>query len=327
VKTRGLSQSIALLIVIAAVAAVTTAVNPRFIRVQNLVNILQQVSILGIVACGVGMLLVSGNIDISVGSQISFMGIVTALVINGMFGGEPGTKVVVPAWRAALAIPLAVAVTVALGFLVGLVNGLVVVKSRVASFIITLGFLTVYHGAALVAGKGTGYPVSPRFEQLGRGRLFDVVPVPVLIFLAAIGITAVVLKYFRYGRKLYAIGGNRKAAFVSGIGTGRLTVAAFVVVGLCDALAALILVSRVGLAQSNISDSYALDALAAVVVGGMSITGGKGSAVNILLGVLLIGLISNALIIMRVSPNARDLVMGGIVIAAVSLSQRGAERA
>jgi ribose transport system permease protein len=132
-----------------------------------------------------------------------------------------------------------------------------------------------------------------------------------------------VLRYFRYGRHLYAIGGNRKATFVSGIRTGRITVIGYVVVGLCNAIAALVLISRVGTAQAVIGDSYALDALAAVIVGGVALAGGRGNALNMLLGVLLIGLISNALVIMGVSPYARDVVMGLIIIFTVTSAELG----
>jgi ribose/xylose/arabinose/galactoside ABC-type transport system permease subunit len=134
------------------------------------------------------------------------------------------------------------------------------------------------------------------------------------------------LKYFRYGRFLYAIGDNRKAAYVSGINTGRVTIIAFVVTGLCNALAALILASRVGFTQANIASSFSLDALAAVIVGGVGLSGGKGSALNIFLGVLLIGLISNALIIIRVNPYARDVVMGLIIIVSVTIGQYTRDR-
>ena len=322
-RTRA-TQSFVLIVIIVAICAVTAGVNPRFLRVQNIINIFQQVAILGIVASGIGMLLVAGQIDISVGSQISFMGIILSLVLQRMLG-EPGTKVA--AWQAATAVPLAVAVVVVLGFLMGLLNGIVVIKSRASSFIITLGFMTVYHGLALVAGSGTGYPMSGRFELLGRGRIFDVIPVPILFFLGTIILAFLVLKYFRYGRFLYAIGGNRKAAYVSGINTNRTTVIAFVVVGLCNALAALILISRVGFAQENTGVSYGLDSLAAVIIGGVSLSGGRGTALNILLGVLLIGLISNALIITRVNPYARDVIMGCIIIVAVAIAQRTSEKA
>jgi ribose/xylose/arabinose/galactoside ABC-type transport system permease subunit len=324
VKRPALGQSLVLVVIAASVCAVAAIVNPRFLRLQNLVNILQQVSILGIVACGVGMLLVAGQIDISAGSQVSLMGIVLALVLQKMLG-NPGTAV--PAAQAALAVPLAVAVVIVLGLLMGLLNGVVVVASRAASFIITLGFMTGYHGLALMAGSGTGYPMNGRFELVGRGKLFDVIPIPILFFLGVVIITFLVLRYFRYGRFLYAIGGNRKAAFVSGISTARTTIAAFVVVGLCNAVAALILISRVGFAQENTGGSLGLDALAAVIVGGLSLSGGRGGALNILLGVLLIGLITNALIIMKVSPYARDLVMGIIIVTAVTVAQRTEGRA
>jgi ribose/xylose/arabinose/galactoside ABC-type transport system permease subunit len=308
---------------IAAICAVTAVINPRFLRIQNLINIFQQVAILGVVACGVGMLLVAGQIDISVGNQITFLSIVLALVLQKLLG-EPGTPV--PPWRSALSIPLAVSLVIALGFLMGLLNGLVVVKSRAASFIITLGFMTAYNGAALVAGSGTGYPMYGRFEWIGRGRLANTVPIPVLFFLGVVLVTLLVLKYFRYGRFLYAIGGNRKAAYVSGINTDRTTLIAFAVMGLCDALAALILASRVGFTQANLGTSYALDSLAAVIVGGVALSGGRGNALNIFLGVMLIGLISNALIITRISPYARDVVMGLIVIVAVTVGQYSEER-
>ena len=248
------------------------------------------------------------------------MTLVTAQVMNAIMG-QPGTTV--QGWQAALGIPAAVASTLVLGLLLGLMNGLVVVGSRVTSFIITLGFMSAYHGASLVTGSGNNIPISGRFETLGRGRIFDVIPIPVLLFLAAIGITAVILRRFHYGRHLYAIGGNRKATFVSGIRTGRITVIAYVVVGLCNAIAALVLISRVGTAQAVIGDAYAFDALAAVIVGGVSLSGGRGNALNMLLGVLLIGLISNALIIMRVSPYARDVVMGLIIIVTVTSAELG----
>jgi ribose/xylose/arabinose/galactoside ABC-type transport system permease subunit len=140
-------------------------------------------------------------------------------------------------------------------------------------------------------------------------------------------IAFLVLKRLRYGRFLYAIGGNKKAAYVSGINTDRVTITAYVVVGLCNALAAIILISRVGSALATTGDTYALDSLAAVIVGGVSLSGGKGSALNIFLGVVLIGLIGNALIIMNVNPYVRQVVLGIIIIGAVTIGERLSARA
>jgi len=315
---RPLSQAIVLVGLIVVICVVTAIVNPRFLRVQNLINIFQQVSILGIVACGIGMLLVAGQIDISVGTQISLMGVILSMIIQKMMGLPDGT---VPAWQSALAIPLAIVATFAVGAVLGLVNGITVIKSRAASFIITLGFSTAYHGAALLTSKGASYMLFGKFELIGRGRILGILPISILFFLGMVIITFVVLRYFRYGRFLYAIGGNKKAAFVSGINTNRITLTAYVIVGLCNALAAVILISRVGSALATTGDSYALDSLAAVIVGGVALAGGKGSAVNIFLGVLLIGLISNALIIMNVNPYVRDLVIGLIIVGAVTVGE------
>ena len=323
-KRKGtLSQSMILVGLILAICVVTAIVNPRFLRVQNLINIFQQISILGIVACGIGMLLVAGQIDISVGTQISLMGVIMAMVIQKMLALPDGGA---PAWQAALAYPAAVLATFAVGALLGLINGIVVIKSRAASFIITLGFMTVYSGAALLVSGGASYMLFGRFELLGRGRILDVFPVAIPIFLGVVVITYIVLKYFRYGRFLYAIGGNRKAAYVSGINTNRITITAYIVVGLCNALAALILISRVGSALATTGDSYALDSLAAVIVGGVALNGGKGNALSIFLGVVLIGLISNALIIMNVNPYVRNVVIGLIIISAVTVGELTSER-
>lgn len=317
------TQSLVLIVIIIAICVITAFVNPRFLRIQNLINIFQQISILGIVACGIGMLLVAGQIDISVGTQVSLMGVILAMVIQKMLGLPDGN---VPAWQTALAIPMAIVATFVVGFLLGLLNGIVVIKSRASSFIITLGFQVVYAGAALLTSRGASYMLFGKFELLGRGRILGIIPIPILFFIGMVIITYIVLKYLRYGRFLYAIGGNRKAAYVSGINTNRITLISFIVVGLCNALAALILISRVGSALATTGDSYALDALAAVIVGGVSIAGGKGTALNIFLGVLLVGLISNALIIMNVNPYVRQVVLGLIIIIAVTIGQLTSDR-
>ena len=318
------TQALVLIVIIIAICVVTAIVNPRFLRIQKIINIFQQISILGIVASGIGMLLVAGQIDISVGTQVSFMGMFLAMVIQKMLGLPEGE---VPVWRAALGIPLAVIGTFAVGFLLGLLNGIVVIKSKASSFIITLGFQVVYSGAALLLSGGASYMLFGEFELLGRGRIFGVIPVSIIFFIAMMLIAFVVLKRLRYGRFLYAIGGNKKAAYVSGINTDRVTISAYIVVGLCNALAAIILISRVGSALATTGDSYALDSLAAVIVGGVSLSGGKGSALNIFLGVVLIGLIGNALIIMNVNPYVRQVVLGIIIIGAVTIGERLSARA
>jgi len=314
---RRFSQSTMLVIMIVVVAIVATIVNPKFLRITNIINIFQQISVLGIVACGVGMLLVSGYIDISVGAQVSLLGIILSGIIQNVGGIAPDAS---NGWLQPLAIPMAFVVSFIVGFAMGLVNGIIVIKSRVTSFIITLGFASVYKGIALLVSGGASYMLFGRFEWLGRGRILNVIPIPILFFLGIVVFTHIVLKFFRYGRFLYAIGGNRKAAYVSGINTDGIILRGYVVVGLLNALAALILISRVGSALATTGEAYALDALASVIVGGVAITGGKGTALSFFLGVVLIGLLGNALIIMNVNPYVRDVVIGSIIIIAVSIS-------
>ena len=312
-----MNQSLLLVIMIVALVIIATAVNPRFIRITNLINILQQISILGIVACGVGMLLISGEIDISVGSMVSMMGIILAMIIQK--GGEidpEGPR----AWMIAWSIPLTIVVTFAVGAVCGFVNGITVIKSRANSFIITLGFGSVYKGLALLISGGASFTLYGRFEPLGRGRIFGVLPISILFLFGVVLLTYILLKYSKYGRFLYAIGGNKKAAYVSGINTSRVTMRGFITVGLLNSLAALILISRTGTALAVTAEAYSLDALAAVVVGGVSILGGKGSALSIFLGVLLIGLVSNALVVMNVNPYMRGVAIGLIIIIAVTVS-------
>ncbi len=311
-------QAYVLLILILVISVITTIVNPRFVHPQNIINIFQQIAVLGIVASGVGMLLVSGHVDISVGTQVSLLGVIFAMLIQRILGLPEGN---VALWRQTFAYPIAFACTLVVGFLVGLATGITVVKSRASSFIISLGFMSAYHGLALLVTGGASYMLFGRFETLGRGRVFHYLPISILFFLGVVVLSHVILKYFRYGRFLYAIGSNRRAAHVSGINTDRVVIQAYIVVGILNALAAIILISRVGSALATTGDTYALDALASVIVGGVSLSGGKGGALNIFLGVVLIGLIGNALIIMNVNPYARDLVIGLIIIAAVTLSQ------
>lgn len=322
-KKRVIDQNMLLLFLIIALAIIATIVNPRFLRITNIINIFQQIAVLGIVASGVGILLVSGHIDISVGSQVSLIGVIVAMIIQRMLG-LPDKDV--SQLSVALTYPVMFLAAFAVGFCLGLINGLVVIWSRTASFIITLGFLTVYHGIALLVSGGGSYTLYGRFELLGRGRIFNVIPVSILFFLGVVILAHIILKYLRFGRFLYAIGDNPKAAYVSGIKTNRVIVTGYIMVGLLNALAAIIMISRVGTALANTGDSYALDSLAAVVVGGVAITGGKGNALSIFLGVVLIGLIGNALVVMNVNPHMRDVVIGLIIVIAVTINQVTAQR-
>jgi len=315
---RNINQSIILVLLIIGISLFATFINPRFIRITNLINIFQQISVLGVIASGIGMLLISGEFDISVGSQVSLIGMILAMIIQKVGGLPEGSQ---PSGFNPFSIPLAVIVSCLVGIALGFINGMTVIKSRAASFIITLGFSSIYKGLALLLSGGASFMLFGKFETVGRGRIMNYIPIAILFFIGVVLISHVILSYSKYGRYLYAIGGNKKAAYVSGINTDRMTLIAYVMVGLLNAVAALILISRVGSALATTGDAYTLDALAAVVVGGVAITGGEGSALSIFLGVVLIGLIGNALVIMNVNPYLRDVVIGLIIITAVTISR------
>ena len=196
----GPGHSLALVVLILAIGAVATAVNPRFLSVINVINVFQQIAVLGIVASGVGMLLVAGEVDISTGNQVSLIGVVFAMVVQRLAGLPDGNSTF-PA-LAPYAIPIAVAAAFVLGGLLGLLNGIVVVRTRAPSFIVTLGFSTIYTAAALLVTSGASFMLYGQFQTLGRGKVLGFLPVSILFFAAAMALAFGLLKYTRYGRFL-----------------------------------------------------------------------------------------------------------------------------
>jgi ribose transport system permease protein len=298
-------QSSYLIIFIIVLSIVISLVNRNFIKPQNILNILGQISVVGIVASGMAIVLITGEFDISVGSQVSFMGAVLATLITG------GANVF-----------LTIIFVLAIGAGLGFINGIIVTKSKCASFIITLGTMTLYHGFVLVLTKGRNIPLQGEFLGLGRGLVFFI-PIPILVFIAVLVLIGLALKYTRYGRTLFAVGGNKEAAYLSGVGVDFYKITAYMLCGLLSALASLVLISKLGASYPNTGDGYELSALASIVVGGVSLWGGKGSALGIFLGVVVFGVLSNALNMVNVSPYFRDVFTGLIIIVSVVMSRLG----
>ncbi len=301
-----LSQSGFLILFIVVLSIAISLANRNFIKPQNIINILGQISMVGIVAVGVGLVLVSGDFDISVGSQISLDGAVLAILLT-----RTGSA------------PLAVGAVILLGAALGAVNGLIVSKSKCASFIMTLGTRALYHGLVLVLTKGRNFPLKGMFEILGRGKLGGIIPVPIVVFFLVLLFAFFLMRYTRFGRTLFAVGGNPKAAYLSGVNNDGMKIAVYTLCGLLVALASLTLISKLGASYPNTGDGYELDSLAAIVVGGTSLAGGKGSALGLFLGVVIFGLMSNSLNMMNVSPYFRDVFIGAIIIVATVLSRIG----
>lgn len=300
------NQIFFLTILIFILGAVATIFNPRFLSIQNLMNILQQNSILAIVSIGAALVMISGNFDISVGYMVSLATtVISVLIYNGfntLFATTTGFLICI---------------------LCGLFNGLIIAKTRTPSFIITLASMSIFYGASLIVTGGASHSMGGKFVFLGRGNLFGVIPMPIVIMIVIFIIIYLLLRFTKLGRRIYAIGGNEAAAYLSGVDTDTVKIIIYIINGALVGIASLVLVSKLGSAQPTTGQGIELKAIAAVVIGGVPLTGGKGTALGTFLGVILTGLISNILNILNISAYYQQIVLGIIIIIAVIVSNIG----
>ena len=212
------------------------------------------------------------------------------------------------------------------GVLLGTFSGLIVTKTRIDSFIATLGLMTVYQGVALIISSGNNIYLQGAFGWFGTYKVFGVIHLPIIYFAVVAIIAYLVMRFTKYGRRLYAIGGNTEAAFLAGINIDLNKIIAYAVTGLLSGFTSLIVISRIGQSQPAMGVSYPLEAIAAAVIGGVSLSGGRGTIPGVVLGVILLGLIRNSLNIMRVPSFYQYVMLGSIIIIAVTLSNIGALR-
>ena len=279
---------------------------PNFFSLQNMTIVLRQVSINGVLAIGVTFVIITGGIDLSLGSVVALAGVVAALFAH------PGEY--------ALIVPLALAILMGVG--IGGLNGLAITKGKVAPFIVTLGMMTIARGLALVISDGRPVTnLSDSFNAIGGGNVMGI-PIPILIFVSVIVFASILLNQTRIGRYMFAVGGNEKAAYASGIRVNRVKVIAYMICSGLAGLAGIILASRITTGQPNAGVAYELDAIAAVVIGGTSLSGGTGSIGGTVLGVLLIGVINNGLDLLNVSSYYQQIIKGVIIIAAVLIDRK-----
>lgn len=305
-RLRNISQYgiVAALIIICVVLSLTT---PRFLTVSNLMNIGTQVSINALLALGVTFVIITGGIDLSLGSMVAVTGVVAASFAH------PDTY------------PLVVPVLVGLlaGLLLGAFNGLVITKSKVPPFIVTLGTMTIGRGLALILSKGRPVSnLSDSFNFIGGGQIFGI-PFPIIILILAFIVCSVILQKTILGRYMYAVGGNEQAARASGIRVSNVKMWVYSICGILSALAGILLTSRITTGQPNAGGGFELDAIAAAIIGGTSTSGGTGTMTGTLIGALLIGVISNGLDLLNVTSYYQQVVMGVIIIGAVVLDSLG----
>ena len=295
-------QRMMLAMVILLIITAISLVNPRFIALKNIITILQQISVLGILTMAMSLLLISGGIDLSVGNIMILSGVVMSKVM--MLGGD-----VLPAVLAGLLT----------GALCGVLNGVIIAKSRCIPLIITLGTSLMFYGTALTISEGRIMSFRGRLNGL-KYRIFEVFPVMLLVLLGMILIAYVLLNITKFGRRIVAVGGNEKNAFLSGIPVERYKIAVYALAGLFCAVASLVFAARIDSITANGGAGYETRALTAAIIGGVTFEGGRGTVSGAFLGCLLMGVISNAMNILQVTSYTQTIVTGLIIVSAVVLS-------
>ncbi|ABR73576.1 ribose ABC transporter permease [Actinobacillus succinogenes] len=291
---------VALLVLI----GIVSAINPDFFTIDNILNILRQTSVNAIIAVGMTFVILIAGIDLSVGSVLALTGAIAASLV----GSEFSMLLVIPA-------------VLFIGAFLGGVSGVIVAKGKVQAFIATLVTMTLLRGVTMVYTDGrpisTGFSdAADQFSYLGTGYLFGI-PVPIWLMAVVFAVAWYILKHTRIGRYIYALGGNEAATQLSGINVNKIKVFVFAVSGFLSALAGLIVTSRLSSAQPTAGVSYELDAIAAVVVGGTSLMGGKGRVMGTLIGALIIGFLNNALNLLDISSYYQMIAKALVILAAV----------
>ena len=286
---------------------VITILNNSFIAPSNIFNLLRQVSINGLIAFGMTFVILTGGIDLSVGSILALSSALMALMMTS--GVDP---------------ILAICIGGLIGAVLGAMNGMLVAFGKMAPFIVTLATMTIFRGLTLVVTDGnpiTNLGDSYAFQLFGKGYFFGI-PVPAVTMLIVFIILYIVLHKTVFGKNVYAIGGNEKASFISGIKVNRVKIFIYSISGLMAAIAGAILTSRLNSAQPTAGTAYELDAIAAVVLGGTSLSGGKGRIFGTLVGVLIIGVLNNGLNLLGVSSFYQQVIKGIVILIAVLIDRK-----
>ncbi|MFC6604290.1 ribose ABC transporter permease [Ectobacillus funiculus] len=294
-------STIVILVLMCVVLSVLTS---NFLEVNNLLNVLKQISIIAILAAGMTFVILTGGIDLSVGSTVALSGVISVML------SQQGVNAII-----------AMAAGVAIGVAAGFVNGYLTAKVKLPAFIVTLGSFTYIRGLAYVVSAG--YPIvltDPLFKFFGAG---DIVGIPTPIFIMAFiyVITFFILKYTMFGRHVYAIGGNEEAASLTGIKVGATLIKVYVISGLLSGLAGVVLAGRLYSGQPTAGVGFELDAIAAVILGGTSFTGGVGTIRGTIIGALIMGVLSNGLTLLNVSYYWQLVIKGAVIILAVLLDR------
>jgi ribose transport system permease protein len=307
-RTFACRRNLGLLITVLVVLLLVSLVSPQFLSIGNLLVIALQVSFIGIAALGMACLIISGNVDLSIGSQYALCAVTAAMLAK-----------TIPS-------PLAWIAGIALGAMLGLIDAFMVWRIRISPIVVTLGTLTIFRGIALRVTNGFAVRGVPQpFSTLGRVRWLNV-PVPVWMLAGLAMLAHVALHSTKQGRHLFAFGGNPQAAEAAGIDGKRMVLTIFAANGALVGLSAVLAASRFGTAAPTFGVGFELDVIAAVILGGVAFTGGEGTIVGVLLAVILLGTINSGLISVGVDPHYAQIVKGAALVTAVTLDQLAHEQ-
>lgn len=287
-------------LILLALGTMASLLSDAFLTTTNLFNVLRQVSIIAIISAGMTLVILTAGIDLSVGSVMAFAGAIAAGVLT-----------------AGLPLPIGIIACIVVGALIGMFNGWFVAKGGVPAFIATLAVMVIARGMTLVYTKGNPVVVSnDAFRTIGGGNVFGI-PIPVIIMFAIFGLMYFILNHTSFGRYVYAIGGNEEAAKLAGIPVNRIKIGVYTIAGALASVSALIYTSRLMSAQPNAGMGIELDAIAAVIIGGTRLSGGKGGVIGTLIGALIMGLLDNILNLMNISPFYQNIAKGLVILIAV----------
>lgn len=316
-KIKEIVSKYGILFILMGLIVIIGTISPAFLKVQNFMNIIKQVSVVGIIAMGVTIIIITKGIDLSSGSVLALAAVVAASFAQR---SDWGMKFYPNLGEIPLIVPIMAALLI--GAMAGGINGLLISKYKLPAFIATLGMMTVARGLALLYSDGR--PISTltdSYKFIGQGEILGI-PFPVIIFIIVGVISYILLNHTKFGRYAYAIGGNEKAALVSGIDVNKYKLMVYVYGGLLAGLAALILSSRVNSGQPGMGNMYELDAIASATIGGTSHSGGVGTIGGTIIGALIIGVLNSGLDLMNVSSYWQQVVKGLIIVGAVMLDMK-----
>jgi ribose/xylose/arabinose/galactoside ABC-type transport system permease subunit len=299
------NQNMILFIMIMIIVVLVNFVAPRFLSISNIINLFQTVSLIGIMTIGMAIVIITGTIDLSVAYLVSFVACCTAFMLRYNILNDY------------TALPFGLL----LGIACGAINGLLVSRTRAEAFILTLATMCVFEGLALVSANGNVVTIGTMFSWFGTIRVGRI-PIQTIIFIVLTIIAAIAMRYTKFGRRVYSVGGNAEAAFLAGINVNRYKFLVYTINGFLCGITAMLVLSKLSAANYNMASGYEMEAITACVVGGISLSGGRGNIMGCFLGVMLMGIISNSLNLLMVPIFYHRIIIGIVLLIAVVLRAR-----